>query len=338
VGGILLLAAPDGRYMDMPVQIMHGVFPDFVIPGLILLGMGLLTTISFFIVLRRSRYDWVAAYTALWGFTIWFIVEIAIVGLHWLHAMWGLPVLIGLLAALPLLPSSRTFTTSTTKLLLTCGAASSLAYVAVNLIVAPQWAAYDVASQTISELSAIDAPTRLLWTVLCLPYTLLVIAFGFGVMASAGPSRAIHRCGILLIIYGATGLLWPIAPMHLREVLAAGRGDWSDTLHLVLGGVTEIIFLLAMGFAYMAFGRAFRIYSVITFVFFVVFGMLTFMEAPNISISGPTPTIGIWERINIGAFLLWMSVLTTVLYWRQTSAAHRSSLEETQAAPHIRTV
>ena len=36
LGGGLLIAAPDGRYMDMPVHIMHGVFSDFLIPGFIL--------------------------------------------------------------------------------------------------------------------------------------------------------------------------------------------------------------------------------------------------------------------------------------------------------------
>ena len=33
LGGSLLVAAPDGRLMDMPVDIMHGVFLDFFIPG-----------------------------------------------------------------------------------------------------------------------------------------------------------------------------------------------------------------------------------------------------------------------------------------------------------------
>ena len=38
VGGALLVAAPDGRYMDMPVDIMHGAFRDFLIPGILLIG------------------------------------------------------------------------------------------------------------------------------------------------------------------------------------------------------------------------------------------------------------------------------------------------------------
>lgn len=335
-GGVLLIAAPDGRYMDMPVEILRGVFPDFFIPGVILLLMGVITTYAFFAVLSKSKYDWVAAFTALWGYAFWFIVEIAIVGLHWLHAMWGIPILLGLLVALPLLPSTLSYSRQTTKLLLASGAASSLVYLLANLIVAPQWNAYDVASQTISELSAIDAPTRLLWTVLCLPYTFLVTAFGFGVMAAGKDSKAIRRCGKLLVVYGATGLLWPIAPMHLRETLAAGGGTWSDTLHLTLGGITQMIFFLAMGFAYAAFGKGFRIYTALTLLMFLIFGTLTFAEAPGVSINGPTPTIGIWERINIGAFLAWMTVLSVMLYRRQTHELEIPSQDRILTMPQVR--
>jgi hypothetical protein len=102
--------------------------------------------------------------------------------------------------------------------------------------------------------------------------------------------------------------------MHLRETLAAGGGNWSDTLHLVLAGITESIFLLAMIFATLTFAKPFRLYSLLTFLVFITFGILTFLDAPNISINAPTPYIGIWERINIGAFLLWMCVLAVQVY------------------------
>lgn len=105
LGGSLLVLAPDGRFMDMPVSIMHGFFPDFFIPGLILTTMGVLTTFAFLEVWRRGRNDWLMAGLSLIGFTIWFIVEIAILReLHWLHIMWGAPVLVGIWAALPLIP------------------------------------------------------------------------------------------------------------------------------------------------------------------------------------------------------------------------------------------
>ncbi len=86
-------------------------------------------------------------------------------------------------------------------------------------------------------------------------------------------------------------------------------------MHLALGAITEIIYLLALGFAAAALGKGFRIYSIATFLVLVVFGILTFRDAPAISINEPTPLIGVWERINIGVFLLWVIVLAIVL-WR----------------------
>lgn len=105
LGGALLVAKPDGRYMDMPVSLMRGTFQDFLIPGLILFGLGLLNVAAFVGVLRRRRWDWIGAGLALGGLAVWFLVEIVILReLHWLHVMWGFPVLLGIFVALPLLP------------------------------------------------------------------------------------------------------------------------------------------------------------------------------------------------------------------------------------------
>jgi len=103
-GGGLLVAAPDERIMDMPVEIMHSVFSNFLIPGFILFGIGILTTAACIAVLRRTRIDWLLSGLALGSLAIWFIVEIAILQeFHWLHVMWGLPVLVGWMVALPLI-------------------------------------------------------------------------------------------------------------------------------------------------------------------------------------------------------------------------------------------
>ena len=107
-GGGLLVAEPDGRLMDMPVEIMHGVFSNFLIPGIILTGLGILNTTAFVAVLRRTRIDWLLTSLGLGGLTIWFIVEIVILkDFHWLHAMWGLPVILGIMVTLPLVISRR---------------------------------------------------------------------------------------------------------------------------------------------------------------------------------------------------------------------------------------
>jgi len=197
------------------------------------------------------------------------------------------------------------------RALLLCGILSSLLYVAMNIFVAMQWPGYSSGSQTVSELSAIDAPTRPLWVPLGIAYTLLVAAFGVGVWQSAGRNRPLRIVGALMIASGIIGLGWP--PMHQRVVLAAGGGTLTDTLHLVWSGMTVLLFMLEIGFGAAALGRRFRAYSIITMVVLVVFGALVGMNAPKVGANLPTPWIGVWERINIGAFLLWVVVLAIAL-------------------------
>jgi pimeloyl-ACP methyl ester carboxylesterase len=217
------------------------------------------------------------------------------------------------------------------KVLLVFGIVSSLLYVAMNVFVPIQWEGYSSASQTVSELSAIGAPTRSLWILPGVVYTVLATAFGWGVWKSAGRRRSLRIAGGLILAYGSLGLLWPFAPMHLRETLAAGGSTWSDTMHLVLGGVTVLLMLLAIGFGAAAFGKRFRVYSIASLVILFAFGALTFWDAPRVGANLPTPWIGVWERINIGVFLLWIVVLAMALLRTGDNAAMTNSAFRTPA-------
>jgi hypothetical protein len=195
------------------------------------------------------------------------------------------------------------------RALLVCGILSSLLYVAMNIVGALRFEGYDWLSQTVSELSAIDAPTRPLWVALAIPYTLLVVAFGWGVRKSSGQNRRLHVVGGLILAYGALGFLWPFAPMHLRGATFTA----TDAMHIVLGSATVVLMLLAVWCGAGALGRTFRVYSFVTLLIVLLFGALTGWEAPGIAANSPTPKLGLWERINIGAFLLWIVVLATTL-------------------------
>jgi hypothetical protein len=198
--------------------------------------------------------------------------------------------------------------------LLTCGILSSLLYAGMLAVVPVFWEGYSSASQTVSELSAIGAPTRSIWVPLGIVYTLLVAAFGWGVWLSARGSRPLRVVGALLIAYGLIGLFWP--PMHLRGTVFT----LTDTLHIVFAAVTGLLMLLAIGFGAAALGRRFGVYSIATITALVVFGLLTSLDAPRIAADLPTPRVGVWERINIGAFLLWIAVLAGILLRRERRA------------------
>ena len=207
------------------------------------------------------------------------------------------------------------------KYLLVCGILSSLLYVAMNIFIPMQYPGYSSASQTVSELSAIDAPTRSLWVITGVVYTLLVVAFGWGVWNSAAVNRKLRVVGSLIIIYGLLGIGWPLAPMHQREVIASGGGTISDSMHIGFSIVTSLLMLLAIGFGATAFGKRFRFYSIVTILVLIVFGSMTAMDAPKLEANLPTPMLGIWERILIGAFLLWVIVLAAVLLEKDNKQA-----------------
>jgi len=202
------------------------------------------------------------------------------------------------------------------KYLLICGIISSLLYAFMNIICARLYDGYSSFSQTVSELSAIGAPTRPLWVVMGIIYTSFVALFGWDIWKSASESRQLRIVGILLLTNGIIGLFWP--PMHQREVLAAGGGTLTDTMHIVFSIVTVFIMMLSIGFGAAAFGKLFRRYSIITLVVLIFYGALTGMQAPTLQANLDTPWLGVWERICIGAFLLWMMVLAIVLLRHKT--------------------
>jgi hypothetical protein len=196
-----------------------------------------------------------------------------------------------------------------------CGVLSSLLYAAMNAFIPLLWSGYSSFSQTISELSAIDAPTRSIWVPLGVVYTLLVAAFGVGVWQSARASGSLRALGALLIINGAFGLGW--LPMHQRAVLAAGGGTLTDTMHLTWSAVTSVLLLLEVGVGTKALGRRFRFYSIATIAVFLVFGALTFANAARVAENLPTPWLGVYERINVLGYMLWQAVLAVALLRRR---------------------
>jgi hypothetical protein len=204
------------------------------------------------------------------------------------------------------------------RVLITCGILSSFWYVSINIYVPMQYEDYSMSSLTVSELSAIGAPTRQLWVLLVLVYPILFGAFGLGVLKSANGrgkkgNRFLRIVGGLIIAYSVFNIYWP--PMHQRGIVPT----LTDTLHIVWAGVTVLFMIVMMVAGAAAFGHRFRIYTMISIALHIVFGILTSMEAPNIPINGPTPWIGVWERINIATFMLWVIVLAVVLLRRENA-------------------
>ena len=191
--------------------------------------------------------------------------------------------------------------------LLACGLLSSVWYLLMNVLCQALYPGYDPWSQTVSELSAIGSPTRVLWLSLGLVYALMAAAFGIGVWLAAGSSRRLGLAGIALTVHALIGIFWP--PMHMRGAEFA----FTDLLHIVWTFFTVPLMLAAVALAASALSRWFLAYSVLTILTMLVFGILTGVEGPELAANLPTPWIGLWERISIASYMIWVVVLSWIM-------------------------
>jgi hypothetical protein len=198
------------------------------------------------------------------------------------------------------------------KALLVCGILSSLLYVGVDIIASMQWEGYSYASQAFSELTAIEAPTRSLMLFgNAIPYSLLVMAFAVGVWLSAGQKRALRIVAGLLVTYTVAGFIGGVIfPMHSRGQTTITQ---TDTMHIVATIAQVLSMLLFIGFGAAAFGKWFRIYSIGTILLLILGGTLAGLDGSRMAAGLPTPWMGVTERINIYASMLWVFVLAFAL-------------------------
>jgi hypothetical protein len=199
-------------------------------------------------------------------------------------------------------------------LLLGCGVVSSVLYAATDLLAGLRYDGYSFKAQAVSELSASGAPTRPLVVGLFTPYNALVMAFGVGVWMVSRRTRAGRLAGGLLIGSAVVGEATTLfLPMDQRGAEETVRGS----MHPPLTAVMSLFIVAAMISAAALQGRRFRLYSIATILTLVVFGGLAARYAPQIEAGEPTPWLGVLERINIYAYLLWVAVLAISLLRRQ---------------------
>ena len=200
------------------------------------------------------------------------------------------------------------------KLLLFCGVLSPALYAFADWIAGTLREGYSFRDHTISELGAIGASSRPLFSLLLIFVYLLLTSFGVGVWRSAAARRAVRIAGGLLVALGIMALtVGQFVPMQPR---GSGQG-LTGALHLVEGGIAVVMIVAAIGFAATAFGRTFRVYSIATIVVVLAFGAWSGMDAPRVEAGLATPWLGVKERIFWYAYQLWFAVLALVLLRRQ---------------------
>jgi hypothetical protein len=207
------------------------------------------------------------------------------------------------------------------KILLICGIASSVLYVASDILVSWWDPNYSYRDQSFSELLAPGSPTRpLVLVLLAIPYGVLVTAFGVGVWQAVGGRRTGRITVALLVGYAVTGAVTGVfLSAATREVLEAGKETWRNNLHIPGTALSVLCVLLAIGFGSTLLGRRFRYYSYATILAILLFGVLAGAQAGRIEANQPTPWLGIVERGNVYAIMLWVAVLAIGLLRAQKS-------------------
>ena len=117
------------------------------------------------------------------------------------------------------------------RALLACGIGSSATYVAANVVGALRGGGYSSVNQSVSELTAIDAPSRPVALPLFVASDVLALGFGSGVVASAGRNRPLRVAGWLLVGVGAVDVVSPFTrctPVRCSP-RAEGRGPTRHT-------------------------------------------------------------------------------------------------------------
>ncbi len=203
----------------------------------------------------------------------------------------------------------RTYFPCIERLLLMCGVVASLLRVATDILSALRYPGYSYLDQTMSQLAAVGAPTRAFQIALLAVFDALVATFGVGVWRTAGKKRSLATAGILLVIFGVTGIIglaFPQTAMQLSGGLAA------QVVHIVVTALGVILIVLFIGFGAFALGTSFRIFSAAMVFIMLLFGVLAAAKAP-LAVEFSYPWMGAMERICYYSHLLWILVFAIVL-------------------------
>ena len=201
------------------------------------------------------------------------------------------------------------------KVLVICGIAASLLYVATDIAASLRYPGYSFTDQAVSELFAMGAPTSRVVVAFFTVSSCLFAAFAVGVWLSSVGNRAL--CIMAFMILGNaidTMLLWNLFPMHMRGI----EPTLTDTMHGLLAINPFVLLTIASGIA--AFRGWFRWYSVGTMLLLLITASLAFLYVPEVIANRPTPGLGIAERLPQYSHQLWHTVLAIVLLRRGARA------------------
>lgn len=196
------------------------------------------------------------------------------------------------------------------RALLASGIAAPALYAVADIVAGMRWEGYSFRDQTISELGAIEAPSRGVFSVFLIVVYALMAAFGIGIWRASDGNRRLRTAGGLIIAVGVLALtVGQFAAMRMRGSEQGSAG----ALHLIEGLVAMLMVFASMGIAATALGRRFRVYTLVAIAVVLGFGAWSTSEVPRVEQGLATPWLGVKERIFWYGYQSWYAVLALAL-------------------------
>lgn len=173
---------------------------------------------------------------------------------------------------------------------------------------------YSALYNAISELSMANAPNKLLMDILFGLYNGFILIFGVGAFLDTDfTSKKFNSAVLMLVLIGILGLLVLVFTQDPRGSPATLYG----TLHIALSGVTALLTIISVILVGSSFKdyvglKNFTWYSYVTAILIFLSG-----GAGAASIANNSPIGGLFERITIFLFMVWVIIFSYIL-WKGT--------------------
>lgn len=201
------------------------------------------------------------------------------------------------------------------RFLLLSGFFSAILYVVTDCAASLSYPGYSIADQNYSELLATGAPTRQWLLLSSWVYNILVACFGIGIWKTCLPERIARITGAVIMGYAIISMITPLCfQMDMRGAEPTPRGS----LHPLMTGVMSFFILLSIASGAFLSGKRFRIYSFVTIMVVIIFGLLTVSQVQDLAAGTDTPWMGLKERVNIYLTMLWFAILSVNLVQQES--------------------
>ena len=167
---------------------------------------------------------------------------------------------------------------------------------------------YSHISQDISQLTSTKSPIRDLMNPIFLFYNLLVIGFGIG-LYKFDKNNLSRLASVFIIVIGVLGAIVLLFPINTRGTSITFVG----IMHIVLISIISLLSISANLLFWTTYKKSnFRLMAKISLVAGIAFLVAGPIAATNVT----SPYAGLFERITIGIFLLWIVTISCFQIWK----------------------